>query len=40
MWAWAADVARLVGLEQVMGTGTEVEIFRRMLGDIAAREVH
>ena len=39
MWAWAADVARLVGLEQVMGTGTEVEIFRRMLGDIAAREV-
>jgi AcrR family transcriptional regulator len=40
MWAWAADVARLVGLEQVMGTGTEVEIFRHMLGDIAAREVH
>ena len=39
MWAWAADVARLVGLEQVMGTATEVEIFRRMLGDIAAREV-
>jgi AcrR family transcriptional regulator len=36
MWAWAADVARLVGLEQVMGTGTEVEIFGRMLGDIAA----
>jgi AcrR family transcriptional regulator len=39
MWAWAADVARLVGLEQVMGTGTEIEIFKRMLGDIAVQEV-
>ena len=35
MWAWAADVARLVGLEQVMGSETSVEIFTRMLGDIA-----
>jgi len=39
MWAWASDVARLVGLEQVMGSETEIEIFKRMLGDIAAREV-
>jgi AcrR family transcriptional regulator len=38
MWAWASDVARLVGLEQVMGSETEIEIFKRMLGDIAARE--
>lgn len=37
MWAWASDVARLVGLEQVMGSETEIEIFKRMLGDIAAR---
>ena len=35
MWGWADDVARLVGLEQVMGTETSIEIFRRMLGDIA-----
>lgn len=35
MWAWAAVVARLAGLEQVMGTETSVEVFRRMLGDIA-----
>jgi AcrR family transcriptional regulator len=39
MWAWAADVARLIGLEQVMGSETEVQIFRRMVGDIANREV-
>lgn len=39
MWAWASDVARLIGLEQVMGSETEIEIFRRMLGDIATREV-
>jgi AcrR family transcriptional regulator len=35
MWGWADDVARLVGLEQVMGTQTSTEVFRRMLGDIA-----
>jgi AcrR family transcriptional regulator len=35
MWGWADDVARLVGLEQVMGVNTSIEIFRRMLGDIA-----
>jgi len=35
MWGWANDVARLVGLEQVMGTDTSIEIFRRMLRDIA-----
>ncbi len=35
MWGWADDVARLVGLEQVMGTEMSIEIFRRMLGDIA-----
>ena len=39
MWAWAADVSRLVGLDQVMGSETSIEIFKRMLGDIAAREV-
>jgi AcrR family transcriptional regulator len=39
MWAWGADVARLVGLEQVIGGQTSIEIFRRMLGDIATREV-
>ena len=39
MWAWGADVARLVGLEEVMGSATSVEIFTRMLGDIAAGEV-
>ncbi len=39
MWAWGADVARLVGLEQVIGGKTSVEIFKRMLGDIATREV-
>ena len=36
MWGWADDVARLVGLEQVMGTETSLAIFRRMIGDIAA----
>jgi AcrR family transcriptional regulator len=35
MWGWADDVARLVGLEQVMGTEMSTEVFRRMLGDIA-----
>jgi AcrR family transcriptional regulator len=35
MWGWADDVARLVGLEQAMGAETSIEIFRRMLGDIA-----
>jgi AcrR family transcriptional regulator len=39
MWAWAGDVARLIGLEDVIGSTRSVEIFRRMLGDIAAREV-
>ncbi|NLE11694.1 MAG: TetR/AcrR family transcriptional regulator [Actinobacteria bacterium] len=39
MWAWASDVARLIGLEQVMGTQIQIEIFKRMLGDIATREV-
>ncbi len=39
MWAWAADVARLIGLEQMIGATTSVQIFRRMLGDIATREV-
>jgi AcrR family transcriptional regulator len=35
MWGWADDVARLVGLEQVMGAEASIEIFRRMIGDIA-----
>ncbi len=35
MWGWAEDVARLVGLEEIIDNGTSVEIFRRMLGDIA-----
>jgi AcrR family transcriptional regulator len=35
MWAWAADVARLIGLEQTMGPDTCIEIFKRMLRDIA-----
>jgi AcrR family transcriptional regulator len=35
MWGWADDVARLAGLEQVMGAETSIEIFRRMIGDIA-----
>lgn len=35
MWGWADDVARLIGLEQVMGTDTALEIFRRMIGDIS-----
>jgi hypothetical protein len=39
MWAWAVDVARLIGLEQVMGSETSIAIFNRLLGDIAAQEV-
>lgn len=39
IWAWGSDVARLVGLEQVMGSETEIEIFQRMIRDIATREV-
>jgi len=35
MWGWAEDVARLVGLKEVIESGTTVEIFKRMLGDIA-----
>ena len=35
MWAWATDVARLVGLEEVLGSERAVAIFRRLLGDIA-----
>ncbi len=35
MWAWATDVARLVGLEEVLGSERSVAIFRRLLGDIA-----
>jgi hypothetical protein len=35
MWGWAEDVAQLVGLEDVMGSETSAEVFRRMLGDIA-----
>jgi AcrR family transcriptional regulator len=40
MWAWGADVARLTELEQVMGAQTSIDIFRRMIGDIASGEVH
>jgi AcrR family transcriptional regulator len=36
MWAWAEDIARLVGVGQVISSGVSVEVFRRMLGDIAA----
>ena len=36
MWAWAEDVARLVGVDDVISSGISVEVFRRMLGDIAA----
>jgi len=39
MWAWAGDVARLVGLEPVIGDTRSTQIFRRMLGDIGVREV-
>jgi hypothetical protein len=39
MWGWAEDVARLVGLEDVMGPETSTEIFRRMLGDLARPRV-
>jgi len=39
MWAWAADVARVIGLEQAIGGKTSVEIFRRTLRDTADREV-
>ena len=35
MWGWAEDVARLVGLKEVIESGTTVEVFKRMLGDIA-----
>jgi len=35
MWGWAEDVARLVGLKEVIDNGTTVEVFKRMLGDIA-----
>jgi AcrR family transcriptional regulator len=38
MWAWATDVARLVGLEEVIGSTRSLEIFRRLLGDIAPRD--
>jgi AcrR family transcriptional regulator len=34
MWGWAEDVARLVGLREVIDSGTSVEVFKRMLGDI------
>lgn len=37
MWAWGTDVARLVGLEPVIGSEVFIEIFRRMVGDIAAQ---
>lgn len=36
MWAWAEDVARLVGVDQVISSGVSLEVFKRMLGDIAA----
>jgi hypothetical protein len=35
MWGWASDVAVLLGVEQMMGAGTEIEIFKRMLAGIA-----
>lgn len=34
MWGWAEDVAQLVGLEEIIGTGMSVEVFKRMVGDI------
>jgi TetR/AcrR family transcriptional regulator, transcriptional repressor of aconitase len=39
MWAWGADVARMIELAQVIGTQTSIDIFRRMIDDIASREV-
>ena len=35
MWGWAEDVARLVGLKEVIESGLTVEVFKRLLGDIA-----
>ncbi len=36
MWAWAEDIARLVGVDHVISSGISVKVFERMLGDIAA----
>jgi AcrR family transcriptional regulator len=36
MFAWAEDVARLVGLDEMITSGASVRAFRRILGDISA----
>lgn len=40
MWGWAEDVARLVGLGEVISSGISVEVYKRMLGDIAGSSSH
>ncbi len=36
MFAWAEDVARLMGVDQLITSGASNRIFRRMLADVAA----
>ena len=36
MFAWAEDVARLMGVDQLITSGASTRIFRRMLADVAA----
>jgi hypothetical protein len=36
MFAWAEDVARLMGVDQLITSGASNRVFRRMLADVAA----
>jgi AcrR family transcriptional regulator len=36
MFAWAEDVARLMGVDQLITSGASTRIFQRMLADVAA----
>jgi AcrR family transcriptional regulator len=36
MFAWAEDVARLMGVDELITSGASTRIFRRMLADVAA----
>ena len=36
MFAWAEDVARLMGVDQLITSGASTRIFRRMLAEVAS----
>ena len=36
MFAWAEDVARLMGVDQLITSGASNRVFRHMLADVAA----